>query len=402
MKLFYKLKTFFWAAGLTGFLLLFHPVLIMLITRGRDLSQAATVDSSSQIQIVYIFICAFVIFNELITNNQVILKKMILSSPIKFLFLFNILSFISAFWSTNPVLTLYRSFECLTFLLLINLTIKKLLVKFTYTQVINWTIWFAFWNLFTGILFRYALIGISSLSIPFLPSRLFFPLFFFIIIILGKKRLPKIVVLCVSILGFSNKIFIGIALGFIAFVRGSLKNKLTSLIAFIILGFMLVLFDSDKLLLNTLFYGRDSVGIEDASGRKQLWTYLINAGLKAPYFGYGFSAGEADLIEQSYWKGAINSHNALISAFVNTGLVGLILIIIFFLKSFFIALKFKENSKKLAFLSTIILITIVSLSSPGIGGRVYGSWIPSVYLISLMVGLSYFNFIKLYQTRNKK
>jgi hypothetical protein len=327
---------------------------------------------------------------------------MILSSPIKFLFLFNILSFISAFWSTNPELTLYRSLECLTFLLLINLTIKNLIIKFTYNQVIKWSIWFAFWSLINGILYRYTLIGISSLSIPFLPSRLFFPLFFFIIIILGKKRISKIVVLCVTILGFSNKIFIGIALGCIVFFRGSLKNKLTAFVAFIILGFMLVLFDSDTILLNTLFYGRDSVGLEDASGREQLWTYLINAGLKEPYFGYGFAVGETSLIEQSYWKGAINSHNFLISAFISTGLVGVILISIFFLKSFFIALKFKENSKRLAFLSTFILITIVSLSSPGIGGRVYGSWIPTVYLISLMIGLSYFNFIKLYQTKNKK
>ena len=255
MKLFHKLRTFIWASGLTGFLLLFHPILTILITRRRDLSQASDLDGSSIIQIGYVVFCTFIIFRELTIFNQFLLKKIIFRSPIKFLLLFNILCFLSALWSTNTILTLYRSFECLVFLLLITLTIKKLLIKFTFDQVIEWTIWFAFWNLVVGILFRLKLVGLSGISIPFLPSRLFFPLFFFIIVLFGKKTLPKIVTIVIAIIGLSNKIFIGISMGFLSFINGSVRNKIIFVFFGISLFFIIAFFGiSDcKILFLNLF-----------------------------------------------------------------------------------------------------------------------------------------------------
>ena len=188
MKLFLKLKGFITAAGMSGVLLLFHPVLILFVTRKKVLSNAAIVDTSSAVQIVFLAVCAFVIFRELALFKQALLKKMLLKSPFKYLLFFNAFCFLSAFWSSNVFLTMYRSIECLVFLLLITITIKKIIQKFSYSLVIKWTIWFAFWNLFVGILLRLKLAGLGGVSIPFIPSRLFFPLFFFIIIIMGRAR----------------------------------------------------------------------------------------------------------------------------------------------------------------------------------------------------------------------
>jgi hypothetical protein len=387
MKLLYRLKAFFWSAGLPGALLLFYPILILLVTRGRDLSQAASVDASSVVQIAFIFFCAFIIFRELINFNQSLLKKMIFRSPLKFLFFFNIYCFFTALWSTNVFLTLYRSFECLVFLLLITLTIKKLFTRFTFNQIIKWVIWFAFWNLFVGILFRIKLVGLKSISIPFLPSRLFFPLFFFIVIILGKKILPKVLTVLIALTGLSNKIFIGIAMGFLSYAKGSTKNKILFVIASIFLIIVIGIYGFEEVLLNTLFYGRDSVGIEDASGRQRIWTYMIESGLQQPFLGYGFASGEIYLLGKFQSRGVINSHNTFISAFVNTGLVGLFFLIVFFIRAIIMSMTFKYKQLNLAFLSTTILVFIVSISAPGIGGRVYGSWIPSVFLICLMIGI---------------
>jgi len=389
MKLFLKFKGFVTAAGIPGVLLLFHPVLIVFVTRRRVLSNAAAVDASSAIQIVFLAVCAFVIFRELVLFKQALLKKMLLKSPFKYLLLFNAFCFLSAFWSPNAYLTLYRSFECLVFLLLITITIKKLIKKFSYTLVIKWTIWFAFWNLVVGILFRLKLVGLGAVSIPFLPSRLFFPLFFFIILILGNKLLPKIVTGVLVLIGFSNKIFIGVALGFLSFFRGSIRNKFLIVILIVFVGFFIMYIGTEEVLLNTLFYGRDSVGLEDSSGRNTIWPYMLSKAYEQPFVGYGFVAGEIDVIKHYAAAGIINSHNSFISAFVNVGAFGLLFLILFFINLFrlVLGLRVQDKSTKAAFLGSIILIIVVSMSAPGIGSRVYGSWIPSVYIIALIIGL---------------
>ena len=395
MKLFLKLKGFITAAGMSGVLLLFHPVLILFVTRKKVLSNAAIVDTSSAVQIVFLAVCAFVIFRELALFKQALLKKMLLKSPFKYLLFFNAFCFLSAFWSSNVFLTMYRSIECLVFLLLITITIKKIIQKFSYSLVIKWTIWFAFWNLFVGILLRLKLAGLGGVSIPFIPSRLFFPLFFFIIIIMGNKLLPKVITGFLVLIGFSNKIFIGITLGLLSFYSGSSKAKTYVVILSFVICFLIMYFGLDELLLNTIFYGRDSVGLEDASGRKQLWTYLLNKGYESPYFGYGFVAGELELIN-TVFEGAINSHNSIISAFINVGALGVIFLVLFFIsviKTTY-SLKVKNKKTKVAFLGSIILIIVVSMAAPGIGGRVYGSWIPSIFIISLIIGSKkHYNYI---------
>ncbi|MFK7833712.1 MAG: O-antigen ligase family protein [Winogradskyella sp.] len=383
------MKSFIFAAGLPGALLLFYPVLIILVTRGRVLKNASSVDGSSVIQIVYLGLCTLILFREYTSRPQYFLKKILFRSPFVFLIIYIFICFFSTLWSSNLFLTFYRSFESLIFLLLITMTIKKLIETFDYSTVIKWTIWFAFWNLFIGVLFRIKVAGFSSLTLPFMPSRLFFPLFFFVIIILGKKMLPKVLSFFIVLLGFSNKIYIGVSLGLLGLVKGSLRGKILVVFALVVLGFLISYIGINDLLLNTLFYGRDSVGIEDSSGRNQVWTYLISKSKEKPIIGYGFVSGELQLLSNSVFKGAINAHNSIISALVSVGYLGLVVLGLFFISifKFVLDLKVKSKKTKAAFIGTVILIFVVSMSAPGIGGRVYGSWIPSVYLISLIIGL---------------
>lgn len=389
MRFIKTFRRFLFAVGLPGALLIFYPLLIVLVTRGRGLSNAANVDSSSLIQIAFVVICTFIIQRDLRSRPQRFLRKMLFGSPLLIFLIYILFCFLSALWSNNYFLTLYRAFECLIFLLLITTTVKKLIERYDYETVIKWTIWFAFWNLFIGILLRIKVSGIASITIPFKASRLVFPLFFFIIVILGKKLIPKVLSLFLIIIGLSNKIFIGVVLGSLGFFKGSVRGKLFIVFVLIGLGFLVANIGLDNLLLNTLFYGRDSVGLEDSSGRNKVWSYLLSKSRARPLLGYGFATGELELLTNSSFKGAINAHNSMISALISVGYSGLILLGIFFISIFNMVFKLKVKSKKtkVAFISTAILIFVVSMSAPGIGGRVYGSWIPSIYLISLIVGL---------------
>jgi O-antigen ligase len=124
------------------------------------------------------------------------------------------------------------------------------------------------------------------------------------------------------------------------------------------------------------------------SGRNTIWALSWEYYLQQPIFGYGYVAGENNLLF-SHFKGVITTHNFILSALIGTGFMGALLLIGYFTSAFFTAISnvFKNSKWKVAFVSTIIMAAIVSLTAPGLGARVYGSWIPVVFMITLISGL---------------
>ncbi|WP_299361311.1 O-antigen ligase family protein [Winogradskyella sp.] len=396
------LNKLFWGAGMPGVLLLLYPILLLIITRKRSMSQAAEVDVSASIQIIYVLLCLFFGFIFFVNKGKRAFKAFILKGPSLFLFLFIILGFISALWSSNPSLSVFRAIENLSFLVIIHAIVFILISKYGPEDILRWAIFYAVWNLVVDILFNVKMVGLDFLALPFTASRLFFPLFFFLFLFLTKNKILKILMLSFAILGVSNKIYFGISAGLIALLFSDFKYKFYfGFIAFIVLLSYMYL-GLEDLLLNTVYYGRDSIGLEDSSGRNQIWSYLYKEGLKKPFLGHGFVAGEVDLLASSAWEGAINSHNSFMSAFVNNGILGFMLILIYFLytiKNSFSKV-FPRKKWLPAIMSTTIMVFVINMAAPGIGSRVYGAWIPSVFLLTLILGLRY-KFINLKITSKK-
>ena len=393
-----KLKSYIFACGLSSFFLLIHPLLIVIVSRGRNLNKSGYLDGSSFIQILFLSIILFYLLSFYLKNGLGFTRMILFNSPLFFFLLYIVLCSISTFWSENPYLTFYRSIESFTFLLLIVTVIANLFQKYNLQDIISWTIFFAFWNLTVDILYHLKLTGQLPFSIPFLPSRLFFPLFIFIIFSFAKKTILKILTFLIIILGLSNKIFIGIALSFFSLAFGDFKNKIKFLGFIIFSIFLLFSFGVEDLLLNTIFYGRDSIGLTDSSGRNHVWSYLFKKGLESPLLGYGYVSGETLLLWMEFKRGVINAHNTILSAFLGTGLLGTLLICIFFVTTFLFLLREGFTLQKIndMVLSSLIMILIVSNSGPSIGGRVYGAWIPSIFLITFFITL------KIYHRNEKK
>ncbi|WP_406684199.1 O-antigen ligase family protein [Seonamhaeicola sp. MEBiC1930] len=379
-----KLSKYLRATGLSGLLLLMYPVLIMVIIRGRTLDQAESVDVAAGIQIIYIVICFIVSINQ-IKKRVSLFKKILFIKPTTYLLTFTFLGFFSAIWSSSPILSFYRSFECLVFILLITNVIVNLVIKYDLQYIVKWVVFYALWNLTINIFLKIKLIGFGYLLYPFTASRLFFPLFFFFFIFLIDKKYLKFLILVFALLGLSNKIYFGVAIGSLGLVFGTDRNIIILLLIFLILSLLFFAVGIDEFLLNSLFYGRDSIGLEDSSGRDKVWSYLYEKGVQKPILGYGFSAGEVNLLEASVFKGAINAHNSFMSAFVNNGIIGLILLLFYFISALRLSFSkwFPKGNWRTAVISTLILVFVVNMAAPGIGGRVYGTWIPSVFLISL-------------------
>ena len=381
-----RIRFLFKAGGKSGQVLLLYPLLLILVQRGRDLSNAAVVDSSALIQVIYVIISFFLVYLGQNNSNRNEVIVFINKSPLRNFIYFTFICLFSAFWSPNVYITIYRSIEVFIFTYIIT----SLAVKFSDNKVsaIQWLIYYAFFNLFVGILFRVKLEGLSTFRVPFLASRLFFPLFFFFIVFYSKKFVSQLLLFSVVIFGLSNKIFIGIALGYLTFMFVN-KKKRVGLVVFLLMFLFLMVFGGlEQLLLSTLWYGRDSVGIEDASGRKLVWSTLWAAFLDRPLLGYGFVSGETELVGGIFKKGVINAHNTFISALVNVGLVGTLFLLKFYLE---VAIRINQKLRgklRVISLSTYVLLLTVLFAAPGIGGRVYGTWIPAMTLIVFMIAFT--------------
>lgn len=388
LKLIKVFKGYFAAAGITGKLLLLYPVMIALLTRKRALDKASVIDASASLQIIFMFICFFIITRRY-KKNKLFFKKILFNSPSFFLILYTVLGFLSTLWSSGPTLTLFRSFECLTFILLITDVIIVLIRRYSPDVIVKWIIFYGLWNLAAGILLRVKLIGLDFFLDPFVANRLFFPLFFFIFLILGTKKIPKIIMLVFGILGLSNKVFFGIAAGLSSFVFGKTKYKLLFIFITTVIIVAVSYIGLDNLLLNTLYYGRESVGLDDSSGRDAIWAYLLEKGMEKPFFGYGFAAGEANLLAINVDFQAINAHNTFISAFVNNGIIGLLILILYFLSALKMGFSkyFPKDKWRTAVIASLIMVVVVNSAAPGVGGRLYGAWIPSVFIVTFFIAM---------------
>jgi len=191
------------------------------------------------------------------------------------------------------------------------------------------------------------------------------------------------------LLSFSNKVFFGIAFGMFGFFFGNIKYRAI----FLIFGFSIAIVFAvwgEAFLQNTLFYGREGIGMEYTSGRNMIWQSSWDYYMQKPIFGHGFVAGENDFLFRNF-KRVITTHNFILSGLVGTGIVGTFFLIAYFISAFKTAISsiFENGKWKIAFVSTIIMATIISFTAPGIGARVYGSWTPVVFVITLISGLQF-------------
>ena len=386
-----KLLSYTNAAGIEGKLLLFYPVLMAFIKRNRFQDSEIVVQTSITLQIVYIGIVFIILLGQLKNQKISLIVSIIKSSPLSYFFAFILISFLSFIWSVNVLLTIYRSFEMLFFTWLIVAVMYNLFNRFYLDDIIKWLIFYAFWNLAFDTLGRFILTGNNPFTIPFIPSRLFFPLFTFIILWYSKKLSLKIITAAVIIFGISTKVFLGLSLGFVALLYSKSKLKALSIVLVVGLVFVLLSIDIQKLLLETIYYERDKISLEDSSGRDKIWGFLLAQGIERPVLGYGFASGEEYLLENSNF-GGINAHNTFISAFVGTGILGVLLISIFIFKTIYriVFVKLSMKNLKPVLVGTAILLLVVSNSAPGFGGRVYGAWIPNMVLLVFIIFASWF------------
>ena len=386
-----SIRDFIFGGGLPNYLLLFYPILTALVSRQRDFSEVSSIDSSAFIQGIFTCTVFIVSINELIKNKT--FRVLIIESPLKWFVSYILLGSLSALWSVNSSLTLYRAFENLSFLFLICASLSIVYNKYKSPEVlIYWVLYYAVLLIITGTLKRSLLWGLPLWSIDtLLMEQMNSSPFFFLVLLLPVGWFIRSIIISISIFSLSNTAYLGMIFGSLGLTKG--KNIMKKILLLLILISILVIVNIgfEIILQNTVFYGKTGVGIEYTSGRNKIFEVSITEGLKKPLLGYGFVSGDTYVVNK-FFEGAIGAHNGFLSAFLGMGIMGVIIFIGFFIKMLNISKsKFLPIKLKAPFLSSIILISIYTLGNPGLGSRVYGSWISST-IIMVLISLIYLHY----------
>jgi hypothetical protein len=400
-----------WKTNLITKFFVVYPLLKTLTGRQRSIDNEASdsyaiVDTSALIQIIFCLIGGIILFRilkkEKDTYNNV--KHFILNTPLKFLLIYNIICFISGIWSINQALTFYRGFECLVFTLLIITCLCQILVKNSYTGLINWLIDYVIYYFFIAILSDLYFKG----TVPYAP-QFGVTILFYMGIYCCKNWLKKWIIITGSLLSFSTISYIGIFIGFWGIF---LKHKFyKSLLALFVVGVTICSYTGVinvmEVLGKTIFFEKGVVASNATSGRDEITELLLNSFEEKPLLGYGFVSGETHIIKVLWGRSHIySSHNGFLSALTGTGITGTVFFTIFICQIVYISLfspKIRNNQRP--YIWGICAVAFMhTIGNPSVGGSVAGSaWLFPMFAFAFICitfyCAIYHNFSRIHHSR---
>ncbi len=376
-------------AGGAGYLLLFGDVLLFVFRRQRAAGEYSTIDSSALAQMVYImacFICAGRYFASR-ENRQAV--AILISSPVVFLLFYIVLCMVSALWSPNPTYSAFMAFQSLASLLLVVAALREVSRRCIPQDVIEWAMLWAGWTVVWSVTSDVRGFGAAYMLYPFRSARLSTGVFFFLALYVCKRRFLSCTIVAFAMLSGARKNYWGMLPGLLlGAVLGDRKSKVLAFASVCVLTISMLFFGAEDVIQNTLFRGKAGIGWEYTTGRDQMWTLGWELCMRSPLIGYGFVTGERDMLSEMMGQSAHSMHNMLLSAFMAVGILGPLLLSMYFLGTWMLCLpKAIPPSWRFVFTGTIVMVLVVAMTDPGLGGRVYGSWLSSVVVMTLIAVL---------------
>ena len=388
-------------AGVPGWLLMGYNVVQIVFARQK--SDYAAVDGSALVFAAYALGSGIYCLRNLRkdafarTFYSFLMKK----TCIRWFMVYTIICAISALWSPNIALSGYRALECMGMLFLNAAVMKNLIRNVNEEGIMLWSVSYAFVTTMLQILAHLSdNIYITLYSVQF-PSTIFFYLVFYY----APKRMMRWPMLVIALACRSTTGYIGMAMGMCSLLYSKKYRFLgVGLIAIIISLTCIV--GGDTFLNNTVFASKGGViqngqfqnDEEATSGRTLIWRKaiegMVNNGKE--WYGEGFVAGETLFVQNVIGNQVIGMHNGFLSAFVGTGYIGLFFFILFMLEYTMAVFNKKiPRQYKIVLIAIFFCVFIHTLGNPGLGFRVYGTWMPSMFVIMLTCGLYIkYNYMK--------
>ncbi|MCE5230705.1 O-antigen ligase family protein [bacterium] len=298
---------------------------LTILSRRRSLEEFAIVDRFALLQILIIAASiAVVVFS----TRSTVLWRRIAHGASGLLIGYYLFGALSSLWSPQPAYSLYRSIEAVSQIAIIHLALSKapgfpaaerraliavlasmLLGMISVITTLGFEFRFDFWH--TN---QYSVPAMLAFTYAF--GELF-----------AGRRSGRPFLYAVAVAGF-----IGMAIGtssasFIAAFCGMIVTVMLSrtrpqrLFAIVALIGLVGLLGGGAAVKRLVFYGKSEAGIERLSGRAYFWQGYMKTFSESPLVGQGFAVSARI---SSFWR-TTNTHNAILSVLLGTGLVGLAL-----------------------------------------------------------------------------
>lgn len=150
-----------------------------------------------------------------------------------------------------------------------------------------------------------------------------------------------------------------------------------------ILSLVIAIIGPMKVLKETVFYDKNSISLEETSGRDYVMEISMEA-IKNNPWGTGFVSGELQLMRSKGING-INAHNSFFSAGIGLGYPGIIIITIY-LAGLVLTVFSKRIPPhyKASLIGCFFVAFLHCIGNPALGSRVFGAWLPVTYLFTLI------------------
>jgi hypothetical protein len=384
------LKTLIGRAGWAGYLLLGLEVMRVASIRGREFSEYAEIDGSAILQMAYVGLCLLYGTYHWARSPQRGAFYLLKATPVLALALYTGIGALSSLWSINPMLTFYRSIECLSYIVLIAIVCDNLNLHCSRQEFVEWLVLWSMWFLAWDLIRVVRLMGLEVFAsdYAFRAGNYGLSMVFFLTLFVSRRRLFVLITLAFMVLSGANTAYFGVFLGLIPGLCVGDRRFQVALFFLVGLGILAFLWMGSDVAQYTLFYGKPGMGVEQTSGRDQVWRYSLDYGMNRLLCGYGFVAGETQVLSTG-GGAAITAHNVFLSALLSIGIVGPLLFLVFFAWLVYVSLRSDiPRNWRPAFLGTTIMVFVTSVASPGLGARVYGAWVPSVLVCMAVSALS--------------
>lgn len=390
------------AAGFSGVLLAAKPLIAVLTTRRRDLSDYGAVDASAMVNIVYTFIIMAQCLMELVREREIPYMKILFATNLRWFVWFTIWGGVTTLWSVNPALSGFRTLECAAYFLLIVIVAARLVFQHGIPVMLGW---FMRWYLVADIGLRavsMAYRGMGMIDIVTYVSQMTAPVFFYLVLFHEPSHWIRVLIVALTFLSRATTAYIGVAMGTLGLWFGSKKKKTLALFLLLAVFMGMLWVGPEAVLKETVFRERSGIGLEYSSGRDKLWEFAWENGNRRPWSGYGFFAAEPHLLYDR-GLGAITCHSSFLSALLGTGYFGLMLLSVYIFS--YIPLLLGSTIPKTyrsALMGSYAVALLQCLGNPGIGSRVYGSWMSVTILFAMISVIGFYNRHKIVITHKEQ
>lgn len=380
----FEFKDLFKTTTLAGWILLIRPIIYIIFARRRDLNAYSSIDMSAIFFIIYSFVAFYIGFKVIFKQETTIGRLTILESPLKWFILYSIIGILSIIWSVSPALTGFRAFECVAMTLLIVAVIQELLETRSMAYVFLWSLFFCTWDIFWSL--ASAIRWTTNISILLESSQMMATTFFFMALYFIPRRWYNYLIMVMSVFSMSTVAYIGMGLGCISAFWRKGKIKHIAIIVAAVMSILALIVGPYAILKNTIFFDKETISVTETSGRDHLMEATLESIEKHP-IGLGFFAAEPFVLYAKHLS-AISAHNSFFSAALGMGYIGIVLFTIFLISLIRSVLsKHIDDEYRPILIGCLCVAIMHCMGNPSVGSRVYGAWIPGMYIFVLISSL---------------